>query len=43
MKNQIQKIKKENNQLLLSKFDLLVKGQESNSTELEVIEKVLSD
>ena len=37
MKNQIQKIKKKNNQLLLSKLDLLVKGQESNSNKLEVI------
>mgnify|MGYP000719431671 CR=1 FL=1 len=36
-KNQIQKIKKENNQLLLSKVDLLVKGQESNSNKLEII------
>ena len=47
MENQIEKIKKKNNQLLLSKLDLLVKGQESNSTKLEVIgtvfEKVLSD
>ena len=41
MQNQIQKIKKENNQLLLSKLDLLVKGQESNSTKLEVIGKDL--
>lgn len=37
MENQIQRIKKKNNQLLLSKLDLLVKGQESNSTKLEVI------
>ncbi len=37
MENQIQRIKKNNNQLLLSKLDLLVKGQESNSTKLEVI------
>ena len=36
-KNQIQKIRKENNQLLLSKLDLLVKGQESNSNKLEII------
>ncbi len=36
-KNQIQKIKKKNNQLLLSKLDLLVKGQESNSNKLEII------
>ena len=35
--NQIQKIKKENNQLLLSKLDLLVKGQEMNSNKLESI------
>ena len=37
MENQIQKIKKKNNQLLLSKLDLLVKGQENNSNKLEVI------
>ena len=40
MKNQIQKINKENNQLFLeveSKLDLLVKGQESNSNKLEGI------
>jgi integrase len=39
-KNQIQKIKKENNPLFLemeSKLDLLVKGQESNSNKLESI------
>nr|YP_009495909.1 putative integrase/recombinase protein [Plagiogramma staurophorum]AWT38348.1 putative integrase/recombinase protein [Plagiogramma staurophorum] len=39
-KNQIQKINKENNQLILeveSKLDLLVKGQENNSNKLEVI------
>ena len=39
-KNQIQKINKENNQLLLeveSKLDLLVKGQEGNSNKLEGI------
>ena len=35
--NQIQKIKKENNQLLLSKLDLLVKGQEMDSNKLESI------
>jgi site-specific recombinase XerD len=38
--NKIQKINKENNQLLLeveSKLDLLVKGQESNSNKLEGI------
>ena len=35
--NQIEKIKKKNNQLLLSKLDLLVKGQESNSNKLEII------
>ena len=37
MTNTLQKIKKENNQLLLSKLDLLVKGQELNSTKLEGI------
>ena len=37
MKNQIQKFKKKNNQLLLSKLDVLVKGQESNSKKLEII------
>ena len=37
MENQIQKIKKKNNQLLLSKLDLLVKGQEMNSNKLEII------
>ena len=38
--NKLQKINKENNQLLLeveSKLDLLVKGQESNSNKLEGI------
>ena len=37
MENQIQRIKKKNNQLLLSKLDLLVKGQEMNSNKLEII------
>ena len=37
MQNQIQKIKKKNNQLLLSKLDRLVKGQEMNSNKLEII------
>ena len=40
MENQIEKINKEDNPLLFemeSKLDLLVKGQESNSTKLEVI------
>ena len=37
MENQIEKIKKKNNQLLLSKLDLLVKGQEMNSNKLEII------
>ena len=37
MQNQIEKIKKKNNQLLLSKLDLLVKGQELNSNKLEII------
>jgi integrase len=37
MENQIQIIKKKNNQLLLSKLDLLVKGQEMNSNKLEII------
>ena len=37
MQNQIEKIKKKNNQLLLSKLDLLVKGQERNSNKLEII------
>ena len=40
MENQIQKINKEDNQLLFemeSKLDLLVKGQESNSNKLEGI------
>nr|YP_010448085.1 hypothetical protein NRL27_pgp114 [Nitzschia dubiiformis]UTQ75566.1 hypothetical protein [Nitzschia dubiiformis] len=37
MQNQIQKIKKKNNQLLLSKLDLLVKKQEMNSNKLEGI------
>ena len=37
MQNQLQKIKKKNNQLLLSKLDLLVKGQEMNSNKLEII------
>jgi len=45
--NQIEKFKKENNELLLeveSKVDFLVKGQEMNSNKLEMIfEKVLSD
>ncbi len=40
MENQIQKINKESNQLLLeveSKLDFLVKGQEINSNKLEII------
>ena len=40
MENQIQKINKESNQLLLeveSKLDFLVKGQESNSNKLEIV------
>ena len=41
MQNQIQKIKKKNNQLLLSKLDRLVKGQEMNSNKLEIIGNAL--
>ena len=44
MENQIQKINKESNKLLLeveSKLDFLVKGQEINSNKLEIIGNAL--